>query len=362
MQALCGLVLLCLVATVICGKNYYKVLGVSKRANEKEIKKAYRKLSRMYHPDKNQGDKEAQEKFVEVANAYESLSDKEKRRVYDTQGEDGLKEHIKRKAAGGGRGMNPFGQFFGFGGQQNNEEKRGADTTLNLRVTLQDLYLGGSHEVQIQNQVLCTQCRGSGARSDDDIKACTACDGKGHTFFTQRLGPGFVQRMQRQCGKCGGKGRVVGHVCNHCRGKKVVTGRRTLDVPVERGMADGEKIEFENAADEWASQAAGHIIFKIQTLPHEVFRRDKNDLHITQEISLREALVGFEKHFVHLDGRHIPLKSSSVTQPGYVQLIKGEGMPQHGYSSQKGDLHVKYVISFPSQLSEAQKKGFKNLF
>jgi len=347
------------------GRNYYDVLGLSRGANTKTIKKAYLKLSKEYHPDKNPGNEEANKKFVEVATAYEVLSDDNKRRIYDTQGEEGLKNSGMQQQA-----TNPFDLFgqmfgggFGFGGgqQQQQQERRGEDVTIDIPVTLADLYLGRVFEVQVKQQHLCPHCRGTGAKSESDVQQCHACQGRGMRVHMHQIAPGFVQQVQQPCDVCGGKGKIVKSKCPVCGGEKLVQGTKTIDVHVERGMADGAKIEFENAADEHPDHAAGHVIFQVKSIPHANFTRQKNDLHLTYHITLLESLVGFEREIFHLDGHVVKIKSNKVTHPGDVQRIKDEGMPLHENASDKGDLLVKFVIDFPVSLSAEQRAGFAQI-
>lgn len=350
-----GLLLLLLAA--LCslseaGRNYYEVLGVKKGATKREIKKAYRQLSLKWHPDKNPSP-EAHEKFTEITNAYEVLVDEEKRKTYDRHGEEGLKKQ------GGGGGGDPFSSFFrgfGFGGQGRQEESRGPDVTMKLMTTLEDLYSGNMVEIGIKNMVLCPKCRGSGADNDDDIKTCHKCKGQGSIRTQRRLGPGFVQTVMQNCDACNGKGKVAKSKCSHCKGAKVVKGARVLDIPIEAGAPEGEKIVFNNAADEQADQAAGHLIFEVQQIPHEKFTRDSNsvDLHTDIHITLKQALLGFDLTISHLDGHEVRISSGKVTQPFYTKKVKGEGMPHHNYASQKGDLYVRFIVDFPAQLDGDQ--------
>lgn len=250
-------------------------------------------MSKLYHPDKNKGDEESSKKFVDIAAAYETLSDKDKRRIYDQGGEEALKQQ-----QGGGGARDPFDIFSGFGGfggfghqQQRGvaEERRGDDVRLDLDATLEDLYSGRVYEVLLKQQHLCPHCRGTGAESDSDVVKCSTCQGRGVVMKTVSLGPGFMQQMQQTCEVCGGRGKTIRHKCHVCSGRKVTTGTKKLDVVLEMGMPDGHAIEFENAADEHPDHAPGHVIFTVRTLPHQRFTRQGHDLHVTEIISLREV-------------------------------------------------------------------------
>lgn len=208
--------------------------------------------------------------------------------MFDQGGEEALKQQGQ-----GGGGRDPFdlfSSFFGGGGRaQQQEERRGADVHLDLPVTLEDLYVGRVHEVLVRQAHLCPHCRGSGARSESDVHKCHACQGRGVQIKVVSLGPGFMQQVQQPCDVCQGRGKVIKAKCPRCSGAKTVRGSKKLDVHVEAGMGDGSRIEFEHAADEHPEHAAGHVIFTVRTAPHPRFRREGDNLHYTQVISLKEV-------------------------------------------------------------------------
>eukprot|EP01116_Phalansterium_solitarium_P009013 TRINITY_DN23003_c0_g1_i1.p1 TRINITY_DN23003_c0_g1~~TRINITY_DN23003_c0_g1_i1.p1 ORF type:complete len:372 (+),score=141.99 TRINITY_DN23003_c0_g1_i1:129-1244(+) len=347
---------------VLAGKDYYKILGVTRDANNKALKKAYRDLSLKYHPDKNK-EPGASDKFVEISNAYEVLSDEEKRRIYDQYGEEGLKEGGRSKF------QNPFDIFsqFGFGGggghqhHGHGDKRKGASIVVPLELELRDLYLGKEFEVAQKKQTLCPKCRGTGAKDPDDVKVCPDCKGQGVKVFTQQLGPGFVTQTQRTCDKCNGKGRIAKSQCPFCKGSKVADGEETLTVIVERGMPDGHEIVFEQEADERPDEIPGDLIFKIETLPDKRFVRRGDDLHMNMTISLLEALVGFSKSFRHLDGHSVKVTKEDVTKPGEVFMVAEEGMPKHNWSSELGNLYIEFAIRMPTSVTEEQKAAFREL-
>jgi len=246
----------------------------------------------------------------------------------------------------------------GFGRQQRGP-KRGPDLTIDLPVGLDDLYNGKEVEVAVRKRVVCPRCRGSGAKNADDVETCTVCKGRGITITQHQLGPGFVQQVQQTCNKCGGKGKIAKSKCPFCKAKKVVTGEDSLMVSVERGMADGEEITYEGASDESPDEAAGNLIFKIATMPHPLFSREGNDLHYKLTITLQEALLGFTTEIKHLDEHMVPLSSESITIPGQVIKVDGEGMPHREVPSEKGDLFVHVTVAFPTKLDAAQKEHLK---
>ncbi|SAL98864.1 hypothetical protein [Absidia glauca] len=357
------LVAACLV--VAAGKDYYKILDVPRDASKSQIKKHYKKLSRVYHPDKNRDNKQAEAKFMEISDAYSVLVDDEQRSIYDQYGEEGLKQH--NNGGGGGHPFhNPFdvfSHFFGggFGGHGHQQEKRGPNLNIELEVTLEDLYNGASIDLDISKQVVCDHCHGSGARRSEDIVTCSVCQGQGVRMQRVQIAPGMVQQFQQTCDHCGGKGKTIKHVCTACDGKKLRRGNEQYTISVERGMQNGQTIVLEQEGDEYPDAIPGDVIFSLTTIPHLVYERQGNNLYTKQHISLVEALAGFEKTLVMLDGSVVKLERSGVvTQYGFVQKIKGAGMPIYESSSQ-GDLFVEYLVVFPdhvdSSVIEVLKKG-----
>lgn len=355
-----GFCLLALVAWVSADEDYYKTLGVPRNADATQIKKAYRDLSKKWHPDKNPGNSEAEEKFAQINSAYEVLKDEEKRRTYDQYGEDGLK---KQAGGRGGGGWNPFADFFGggFGGHHGETERRGPEITLPVFVELKDLYNGREVRVTNRRQILCTECRGSGAENPDDVKTCHECGGRGVKIVKKQLGPGFIQQMQVHCDACNGQGKVASSTCPHCGGSKVEIGEDTLIISIERGMPDQHQIVFNRAGDISPNTAPGDLKFTVVTVPDPNFSREGNDLHYTLRITLLEALVGYTREITHLDDHRVPITRSKVTIPGFTSKIKGEGMPHHEFPSQRGDLLVHHEIIFPRTLTEEQKSAFREL-
>ncbi|KAI9098923.1 hypothetical protein K1719_024690 [Acacia pycnantha] len=327
------LCVLCYSLNVIAGKSYYDILQVSKGASDEQIKRAYRKLALKYHPDKNQGNEEASKRFAEINNAYEVLSDSEKRSIYDRYGEEGLKQH----AASGGRGGGGMGMHFQdifstfFGGGSTEEEERivkGDDVIVELDATLEDLYMGGSLKVWREKNV---------------VKAAPGkrrCNCRNEVYHKQ-IGPGMFQQMTEQ-------------VCEQCPNVKYEREGYFITVDIEKGMQDGQEVLFYEDGEPIIDGESGDLRFRILTAPHDVFRREGNDLHTTVTITLVQALVGFEKTIKHLDEHLVDISSKKITNPKEVRKFKGEGMPLH-MSSKKGDLYVTSEVLFPTSLTEEQK-------
>ncbi|KAI8320874.1 DnaJ-domain-containing protein [Martensiomyces pterosporus] len=348
------------------GKDYYKILGVSRDASQQDIKRQYKTLSRKHHPDKNPGDEKAHERFIELAEAYEVLSDDEKREIYNRYGEEGLKN---QGGPGGGGGFHDpfdiFAQFFGGqirfdrrSGPGGRAKPRGPDVHIRVPVTLLELFGGTEIDTDISKQAICPHCDGSGAASPDDIETCSTCGGSGVRIVKQMLGPGIVQQMQTTCDECSGKGKKVAKPCPHCKGTRVQRASDLLTIRVDPGMYDGEEIAFEGEADQHPDHEPGSVVFHLQQQPHKTYQRKGDDLHAEVTITLLDALVGFNRTILHVDEKSaVDVGRSAVTPPGYVQKLPGRGMPRHprSGSSRFGDMYITYWIQFPTAISSSSK-------
>ena len=315
--------------------DYYKILGVSEDADDSEIKKAFRKLSRQYHPDKNPGNEEAHQKYLEVVNAHEVLADSAKRQIYDMYGEEGLNDP----------------RLF--------NRRRGPNYRFELEVDLEDVYNGLAKETTIRRNEICTKCKGTGAK-DKKTTPCRACGGKGARL--QNLGGfGFNMQMQVQCDRCGGKGFLAAERCPNCGGHKVVSALKTLNVQIEQGMDNGSEIVFGGQSEQNPDWFPGDIIFVLKVREHSRFKRSGHDLHTTVKLTLKEALLGYQKKITHMDGHTVQIEYEGVTQPESVRRVKEEGMPHHDVPSNKGDLFVRFVVEFPNKLTEEQQELVKKL-
>ncbi|GAA5945112.1 uncharacterized protein JCM15063_006523 [Sporobolomyces koalae] len=366
-RLLLRVLLLCaLFVCVLASSDYYAVLGVKRNVNDKDLKKAYRKLSKQYHPDKNDSE-EAKTKFLEVSRSYEVLSDPEKRQIYDRHGEAGLKQ--RESAGAGGAGGDPFDVFrraFGFGGggagAGQGGQRRGQNMLAEIEVDLKAMYEGDSVKFSIARKAVCEQCDGSGARSDKDIVECSTCEGRGIRLVRHQLGPGIFQQVQMHCDRCQGRGRSIKHLCSNCKGHRILDAQSDLVLHIDRGMPEGSEVVFEGEADESPDWVAGDVIVRVRSKKVVGgFMRKESNLYWKEVISAKEALLGFKHYVKGLDGHDIVLSRTGVTQPGFVDVIHGEGMPIYHLSGH-GDLFVEYQVVFPPALPAKLKSDLEKAF
>ncbi|KAG6331942.1 hypothetical protein ID866_7149 [Astraeus odoratus] len=345
---------------VAAATDLYKVLELSRHATEQDIRKAYKRLSRKYHPDKNK-DPGAEEKFVEIAHAYQVLSDEGKRRIYDQYGEEGLRAH----EGGQQQYANPFdvfSSFFGGGFAAQQQTRRGPNSIFDIEVSLADMYAGASIDFTMKKSILCDHCRGSGAASDRDIHTCRGCSGSGVKVSKQQIFPGMFAQTQSTCNECGGRGTVVVKKCPHCGGKKVVEHMQPYTLDIQPGMPEGHEVVLEGEGDESPDWEAGDIILRIRSKKEQGgWRRKETSLYWRETIGIDEALLGFERNLTHLDGHNLELNRDGVTQPGYVQVIEGEGMPVFGQSSH-GNLYIEYNVVLPLELGPDTRQKLGEVF
>ncbi|KAG6041207.1 hypothetical protein E4U41_005592 [Claviceps citrina] len=374
---------LVLIQLALCAEDYYNVLGVSKQATDKQLKSAYRKLSKKFHPDKNPGDESAHEKFVQVSEAYDVLSDAETRSIYDRYGHDGVKQHKN----GGGGGHDPFdlfGRFFGGHGHfgRSPEEPRGHNVEVKVGISLRDFYNGVTTEFQWERQHICEQCEGTGS-ADGQVETCSTCGGHGYRIVKQQLAPGMFQQMQMRCDACGGRGKSIKHKCPVCQGQRVERKPTKVSLTVERGAGRGSKIVYENEADESPDWVAGDLVVTLAEKPPSpednpdrvdgiYFRRKGDDLYWTEVLSLREAWMGdWSRNITHLDAHVVRLgrPRGHVVQSGHVETIPGEGMPKWHedgdspyHKHEFGNLYVTYEVVLPDQMDKGMEADFWTLW
>ncbi|KAB7506344.1 DnaJ-like protein subfamily A member 1 [Armadillidium nasatum] len=327
---------------------FYDVLGVSPTASTDELKKAYRKLALKFHPDKNPNEGE---KFKLISQAYETLSNPEKRKIYDQGGEQALKEGPTGGGGGFSSPMDIFDMFFG-GGLRRNKERRGKDVVHQLTVTLEELHNGTTRKLALQKHVICSKCEGVGGKKPPE--KCPSCRGTGMQVRIQQLGPGMVSQVQSMCGECRGQGERINpkDKCKTCEGKKVVRERKILEVNVDKGMEDGQKIMFSGEGDQEPGVEPGDIVVVLDEQEHQTFKRYGNDLSLSMRISLVESLCGFQKPIQTLDDRTLLISAipGEVIKHGDTKCVMGEGMPQYRNPFEKGRLVIHFQVDFPTKI------------
>lgn len=371
-------------------KDYYKLLGVEKGASDKEIKSAYRKLARKFHPDVNPNDKAAEEKFKEISEAYEALSDKDKREKYDRFG-DQWKAYSQNNGAAapggpggggfrveyGGEGggaqfgdLNDlFGTLFGeqmFGGGARQSERfssyggggnyaparRGQDIEAAITVSLEDAYQGGTRAIQIATPERCDTCRGQGVRSTGQSHKCPACNGTGKGYGV--LGRGGV------CDTCGGSGQTDLETCPTCRGAGEIEKPRRVEVKIPAGVADGQKIRLAGQGGKGPA-GAGDLFLVVRMQPHPVFERKGDDLYVDIPVFYTDAALGGEVKVPTLKGTRLTMTVRPGTQSGQLLRLSGQGMPRLRGGGGSGDLYARVRITVPKTLSPRERELLSEL-
>jgi molecular chaperone DnaJ len=337
-------------------KDYYEVLGLNRDAPEEEIKKAYRKLAMKWHPDRNPDNPRAEERFKEAKEAYEILSDAQKRAAYDQFGHAGVDPSVAGAgAAGAGFGgfSDAFGDIFGDifgGGRARSTVYRGADLRYNLEISLEEAARGTETRIRIPAMQACETCKGSGAKPGTSPTTCTACHGHGQV----RMQQGFFS-IQQTCPRCHGQGKVVTSPCQPCGGAGRVKRHKTLSVKIPAGVDAGDRIRLSGEGEAGTNGGPpGDLYVVVHIRPHSVFARDHNDLHCEMPISITTAALGGEIEIPTLDG-YAKIKVPAESQTGRVFRLRGKGI-KGVRSSTHGDLLCHVVVETPVNLTARQKE------
>lgn len=340
-------------------RDYYEILGVAKNASDAELKKAYRRLAMKYHPDRNKDDATAEEKFKEAKEAYEVLSDGQKRAAYDQFGHDGVSGQGGFGGGGfggGGQGFGDifediFGDIFGGGraGPQGPRAQRGADMRYSMELSLEEAVHGKKVEIKVPTLVSCKECDGSGARKGSKPKTCETCDGHGQV----RMQQGFFS-IQQTCPDCQGQGTVISDPCHQCHGQGRVQEHKTLSVNIPAGVDTGDRIRLAGEGEAGTHGApSGDLYVQVSVKKHDIFERDGNNLYCEVPVAFVTAALGGEIEVPTLEGR-VKLKIPSETQSGKVFRLRGKGVKSvRGHGT--GDLLCTVVVETPVSLSKEQK-------
>ena len=358
-------------------RDYYEVLGVQKNATADEIKKAYRKLAVKYHPDKNPGDKEAEEKFKEAAEAYSVLSDADKKAKYDQFGHAGVDGSTPDFSQGfgnlndilndlfGGAFGGGFGGFSGFGGgfgggQRQQRVYKGRDIRVRVKLTLEEIARGVDKEISIEKSVPCHECGGKGAKNSSDIKTCPACNGTGQV---QRVVNSFLGQTvtYSTCQQCGGEGKIISNPCRTCGGTGLVRKRETIKVKIPAGVEAGMQLTIQGQGHAAKNNGInGDLLVVIEEQEHPNLKREGSNLYYTKIISMPDAILGAEVEIPCLDGPY-KLKVDAGTQSGTVVRLRNKGLPTvNGYGG-TGDLYVKFAVWIPKKLDREEKAVIESL-
>ena len=363
-------------------RDYYEVLGVDKSASAEDIKKAYRKLAIKYHPDKNPGDKEAEEKFKEAAEAYSVLSDADKKARYDQFGHAGVEgagpdfsggfgnlndilNDLFGGAFGGGfGGFGGFGNGFGggFGGGQRQQQRvyRGRDIRVRVKLTLEEIARGVEKDITIEKSVPCQDCGGRGAKNSSDIKTCPACNGTGQV---QRVVNSFLGQTvtYSTCQQCGGEGKIITNPCRTCGGTGLVRKRETIKVKIPAGVEAGMQLTIQGEGHAAKNNGInGDLLVVIEEQEHPNIKREGNNLYYTKVVSLPDAILGAEVEVPCLDGPY-KIKVEPGTQSGTVVRLRNKGLPTvNGYGG-TGDMYVKIAVWIPKKLEKEDKAVIETL-
>lgn len=359
-------------------RDYYEILEVSKNATPEELKKAYRKQALRFHPDKNPGDKESEDKFKEAAEAYEVLNDPNKRSRYDQYGHAGMGNNGFGGFSGGGMSMedifshfgdifgggfgnDPFSSFFGGGGgRRGRTVNRGSNLRVKVKLTLEEIANGVEKKIKVNKFISCNTCQGSGAKGGSSYSACSTCKGSGHVT---KVTSTFLGQMQTTttCPHCGGEGQIITDKCTDCAGNGIVKGEEVIAIRIPAGVAEGMQLSMGGKGNAAArGGVAGDLLIQIEEISHDLFDRDGNHLHYEHFITFTDAALGTSIEIPAIDGK-IKVKIEPGLQSGKVLRLRGKGLPSVNTYEGKGDLLITVHVWTPKTLSKEEKTILEKL-
>ena len=342
-------------------RDYYEVLAIVKTASDDEIKKAYRKMAMKYHPDRNPDNAEAEEKFKECAEAYEVLSDSEKRSMYDRMGHRAFEGGMGGGGGGGFSAEDIFSQFgdifggaFGGGGRSQQRARRGSDLRYVMELSLEEAVQGVKKTVTFTAPAPCDVCDGKGSKNPNDVETCKTCHGAGQV----RMQQGFFA-VQQTCSTCRGQGKIIKNPCNSCHGSGVKDRQQTLEVTIPAGVDNGDRVRLTGKGEAIRDGQSGDLYVEVVVREHEIFQRDGADLYMDVPVSIADAALGKDLEIPTLDGR-VNLKVPEGTQTGKMFRLRGKGV-KPVRSSMQGDLLCRIMVETPVNLTSRQRELLKEL-
>lgn len=337
-------------------KDYYKILGVDRESTQGDIKKAYRKLAIKYHPDKNEGDPKSEEKFKEIGEAYEILSDESKRSTYDRYGSSGPQGN---PFGGGHDPFDIFRDIFGNGGGDpfsGQRMKRGSDLRIQVNVTLEDILNGVSKKIRLKREIICSTCSGMGGSNP---RTCMKCNGQGRVTKSVRTILG-TQTMVTECDNCEGTGSINTDKCESCGGMSTEISDETIDIEIPKGVMDGMALEMKGKGNEIRGGITGNLVIVIKEENHPKFTRNGNDLILEKEITIPQAILGEDITISTIDG-DIKFTIPSGVQSGKTFRLRNKGLPFVNRNDQRGDMIVRLIVKIPTKLTQSELDIFEEL-